>query len=226
MAETRQVKIPKAKLYKMVSYKGSVGSGGSKYTPLTAAKAMGDVQVSVKSLISGINSLGATLNSIALTTEKLAESMAASVNSQIRNQNSLAKTEGKIRADEKKDKAKELTGKHLFAASLIQDIEADVLSGCFPASSLVHVAILGVHKGVDATGAAASGHNDAVVLASGLNGEGIAVKLAVVAGAEVLSQCLTEDLGVAEDVSLSLLSGGTRSNVVSEGRHWGGLFGM
>ena len=121
MAETRQVKIPKAKLYKMVSYKGSVGSGGSKYTPLTAAKAMGDVQISVKSLISGINSLGATLNSVALTTEKLAESMAASVNAQIRNQNNLAKVEGKIRADEKKDKAKELTDKKKQQARELRD---------------------------------------------------------------------------------------------------------
>ena len=121
MAEAKQVKIPKAKLYKMVSYKGSVGSGGGKYTPLTAAKAMGDVQISVKGLISGINSLGATLNSVALTTEKLAESMAASVNSQIRNQNSLAKVEGKIRADEKKDKAKELTDKKKQQARELRD---------------------------------------------------------------------------------------------------------
>ena len=111
MAEVKQVKIPKAKLYKMVSYKGSVGSGGAKYTPLTAAKAMGDVQISVKGLISGINSLGATLNSVALTTEKLAESMAASVNAQIRNADKIAKVESKIRADEKKQQARELTEK-------------------------------------------------------------------------------------------------------------------
>jgi hypothetical protein len=111
MAEVKQVKIPKAKLYKMVSYKGSVGSGGAQYTPLTAAKAMGDLQISVKSLLSGINSLGATLNSVALTTEKIAESMAASVNSQIRNADKIGKVEAKIRGDENKQQAKELTEK-------------------------------------------------------------------------------------------------------------------
>lgn len=126
MAEAKQVKIPKAKLYKMVSYKGSVGSGAAKYTPLTAAKAMGEVQVSVKSLISGINSLGATLNSVALTTEKLAESLGASISEQVRQADKVFSAQEKARNDEKKKQQSEIAQRRKDEARKKRDESEDL----------------------------------------------------------------------------------------------------
>ena len=62
------IKVPKATLYKMVSYKGSIG--GKKYTPLSSADEMGKMQGDMgkgfQAVIGGINSLGASINSICL----------------------------------------------------------------------------------------------------------------------------------------------------------------
>lgn len=107
MAEVKAPKVSKAKLYKMISFKGSIGSTGSQFTPLTAAKSMGEVQAGVKALVAGVNSMGATLNSVALTTEKLAEAMAASVQAQIKGANKVFKAEDAIRKDEEKRRRKE-----------------------------------------------------------------------------------------------------------------------
>ena len=44
MADTQpQVKVPRAKLYKMISYKGTTG-GAKKYTSLSAANAVGQIE--------------------------------------------------------------------------------------------------------------------------------------------------------------------------------------
>ena len=55
-----QVKIEKAGLYKMISYKGTSGAA-KKYTPMTAAKRLGEIEnsmtVGMASVVSGINSL-------------------------------------------------------------------------------------------------------------------------------------------------------------------------
>lgn len=111
MAETKPVtRVPKAKLYKMISYKGSTGAA-SKFTPLTAAAAMGEVQSGLKSLMSGINSMGATLNSMALSVEKLSESLGKSLGEQIKNANKIFATEDKEKKKEEKRRSRELTAK-------------------------------------------------------------------------------------------------------------------
>ena len=60
MADTApQVKVPRAKLYKMISYKGKSG-GVKKYTPLTAADQVGKMESDIgngfKALTAGLNS--------------------------------------------------------------------------------------------------------------------------------------------------------------------------
>jgi hypothetical protein len=111
MAETKPVsRVPKAKLYKMISYKGSTGVA-SKFTPLTAAQAMGEVQSGVKSILSGLNSMGATLNSMALSVEKLSESLGKSVGEQIKNADKIFKAEEKAKKSEEKTRRDGLTKK-------------------------------------------------------------------------------------------------------------------
>jgi hypothetical protein len=93
-----QVKIPRAKLYKMISYKGSSGvrmPTGDKMTPLVAAKFVGDMSTDLnsgmKSIISGINSLGATLNSLALVAEGMTYAVKSSVAEQVKGVEKIAK---------------------------------------------------------------------------------------------------------------------------------------
>lgn len=109
MAETVTKKVPKAKLYKMISYKGSSGSSSKQFTPLTAAAAMGEVQEGVKTLLSGINSIGATLNSISLTVATLTEALSKSINTQIKNADKIIKYEDKIAKKEEKRQKDEIT---------------------------------------------------------------------------------------------------------------------
>jgi len=104
-----QVKIPRAKLYKMISYKGTNGvrmPTGDKMTPLVAAKAVGemssDLNSGMKSIISGINSLGATLNSLALVAEGMTYAVKSSVAEQVRGAEKIAKAEEKIQKQEDK----------------------------------------------------------------------------------------------------------------------------
>ena len=113
MAETKpQARIPKAKLYKMVSYKGTVGGqSGEKMTPLMAAASMSEVNKGVKAIVAGINSLGATLNSLALTTERFAESMQQSVSQQIKNANKIAQKQTQIEKKEDKRQKSEILRK-------------------------------------------------------------------------------------------------------------------
>ena len=120
MAETQpQVKVNRVKLYKMISYKGTKNSASQKkYTPLTAAKAVGDMEQDVtsgmKGLLGGLNSLGATLNTIGLAVESIAEQMKTTVATQIKTQSKILssakdglKAEKKRHKDEAKKKKKE-----------------------------------------------------------------------------------------------------------------------
>lgn len=117
MAEKKpQVRISRAKLYKMVSYKGKDG-GVKNYTPLTAAsqlpKIENDIGGGFKSLISGVNSLGATLNSISLAMENMTNILKTNVMNDIEQQAKIEaakkKTERdleKLRKSEEKEKAR------------------------------------------------------------------------------------------------------------------------
>lgn len=101
-----QVVVPKAKLYKMVSWKGTTSSNAEKMTPLMAAKSLSEMNVGMKSVISSINSLGASVNSIALQMQSLNGAVKESITSQVANANNseaLVKTE---KVEEKKLKKK------------------------------------------------------------------------------------------------------------------------
>tara|TARA_Y100000004_G_scaffold120549_1_gene135506 strand:+ start:6153 stop:9413 length:3261 start_codon:yes stop_codon:yes gene_type:complete len=111
MAETQpQVKVNRVKLYKMISYKGTKNSASQKkYTPLTAAKAIGDMEQDVtsgmKGLLGGLNSLGATLNTIGLAVEGIAEQMKTTVATQIRAQSKiLSSAKDGLKAEKKRNK--------------------------------------------------------------------------------------------------------------------------
>lgn len=110
-----QVKIPRAKLYKMISYKGASGMRvptGDKMTPLVAAKFVGDMSTDLnsgmRSIISGINSLGATLNSLALVAEGMTYAVKSSVAEQIKGAEKIAKAEEKTKKqDDRRKKLEE-----------------------------------------------------------------------------------------------------------------------
>lgn len=110
-----QVKIPRAKLYKMISYKGASGMRvptGDKMTPLVAAKFVGDMSTDLnsgmRSIISGINSLGATLNSLALVAEGMTYAVKSSVAEQVKGAEKIAKAEEKAKKqDDRRRKIEE-----------------------------------------------------------------------------------------------------------------------
>ena len=89
------VKVPKAALYKMVSYKGS--TGGKKYTPLQSADEMGKMQGDIgkgfQAVIGGINSLGASINSIALGVQSMTSSLKTSIGKQVKAANRIEKVQ-------------------------------------------------------------------------------------------------------------------------------------
>tara|TARA_Y100000015_G_scaffold42165_1_gene49257 strand:+ start:544 stop:3720 length:3177 start_codon:yes stop_codon:yes gene_type:complete len=112
MANTPTVKVQKAKLYKMISYKGTVG--GKKFSALTAAdelsKIAQDQDKAFKSITSGMNSLGASLNGIALQMEAMTQAMKDRVASKIRGDKIIKKQEDaadKAEADREKKKTAE-----------------------------------------------------------------------------------------------------------------------
>ncbi len=95
-------------MYKMISYKGVTGVQ-SKYTPITAAARLPKVENSVngglRSIVSGLNALGATLNTIAANTQGNLEAWRDNIRGQVKNANTLQKQEDKT---EKKDKKRKL----------------------------------------------------------------------------------------------------------------------
>ena len=103
------IKVPKAALYKMVSYKGSIG--GKKYTPLQSADEMGKMQGDMgkgfQAVIGGINSLGASINSIALGMQSMTSSMKLAVAKQIKQANKIEKVqEDALKEDREREKIK------------------------------------------------------------------------------------------------------------------------
>jgi len=103
------IKVQKAKLYKMISYRGT--SGGKKFTALSAADEMGkiakDQDKAFKTITSGMNSLGASMNGIALQVEAMTQAMKDRVSSKIRGDNITKKQEvaaDKSEADREKKK--------------------------------------------------------------------------------------------------------------------------
>ena len=105
MAKSPNPKVPKAALYKMVSYKG-VSGGDEKHTGLSAAREVGlmkkDFSKGFATIVSGVNSLGASLNSIALGMSDMTASMKTSVSKQIKNANKVVKIQEKALDDDKK----------------------------------------------------------------------------------------------------------------------------
>jgi len=103
------IKVPKAALYKMVSYKGS--TGGKKYTPLQSADEMGKMQGDMgkgfQAVIGGLNSLGASINSIALGMQSMTSSMKLAVAKQIKQANKIEKVqEDALKEDKEREKIK------------------------------------------------------------------------------------------------------------------------
>jgi hypothetical protein len=103
------IKVQKAKLYKMISYRGT--GGGKKFTALSAAdelsKITKDQDKAFKSITSGMNSLGASMNGIALQVEAMTQAMKDRVRSKIRGDNLVNKQEDakeKQEADREKRK--------------------------------------------------------------------------------------------------------------------------
>ena len=103
------IKVQKAKLYKMISYRGT--SGGKKFTALSAADEMGkiakDQDKAFRTITSGMNSLGASMNGIALQVEAMTQAMKDRVSSKIRGDAIVKKQEDaadKQEADREKKK--------------------------------------------------------------------------------------------------------------------------
>ena len=103
------IKVPKATLYKMVSYK--VSTGGKKYTPLQSADEMGKMQGDMgkgfQAVIGGINSLGASINSIALGVQSMTSSLKTSIGKQVKAANTIEKVQKEaIKADDDREREK------------------------------------------------------------------------------------------------------------------------
>lgn len=83
------VKVQKAKLYKMISYRGA--GGGKKFTAITAAdelsKIAKDQDKAFKTITSGMNSLGASMNGIAIQVEAMTQAMKDRVSAKIKGDN-------------------------------------------------------------------------------------------------------------------------------------------
>ena len=103
------IKVPKATLYKMVSYRGT--TGGKKYTPLQSADEMGKMQGDMgkgfQAVIGGINSLGASINSIALGVQSMTSSLKTSIGKQVKAANRIEKVQKEaIKADDDRERQK------------------------------------------------------------------------------------------------------------------------
>ena len=103
------IKVPKATLYKMVSYRGT--TGGKKYTPLQSADEMGKMQGDMgkgfQAVIGGINSLGASINSIALGVQSMTSSLKTSIGKQVKAANKIEKVQKEaIKADDDREREK------------------------------------------------------------------------------------------------------------------------
>ena len=111
------IKVQKAKLYKMISYRGT--TGGKKFTALSAADEMGKIakeqDKAFKTITSGMNSLGASMNGIALQVEAMTQAMKDRVSSKIRGDAIVKKQE------DAKDKQEADREKRKTAAEKLRD---------------------------------------------------------------------------------------------------------
>ena len=102
-------KVTKAKLYKMISYKGTT-VGGKKFSALTAADEMNNISkdqdAAFKTITSGMNSLGASMNGIALQVEEMAQAMRDRVSARIKADNFIKRQEETV---ERAEKDREMT---------------------------------------------------------------------------------------------------------------------
>jgi len=104
MADAPTVKVKKAALYKMVSYKGT--------------------NTGMQAVISGMNSLGQTLNSISLNSQAMVEGWRTNIATQISNNKALIKKEEQIaQNEEKRDKAKQVDEKKRRGKAARDDAE-------------------------------------------------------------------------------------------------------
>tara|TARA_B100000427_G_scaffold289580_1_gene265366 strand:+ start:7717 stop:10158 length:2442 start_codon:yes stop_codon:yes gene_type:complete len=104
MADAPTVKVKRAALYKMVSYKGT--------------------NTGMQSVISGMNSLGQTLNSISLNSQAMVEGWRTNIATQISNNKALIKKEDQIaQNEEKRDKAKQVEEKKRRGKAARDDAE-------------------------------------------------------------------------------------------------------
>ena len=88
MATAPPIKVKKATLYKMITYKGT--------------------NTGMQSVISGMNSLGQTLNSISVNSQAMVEGWRTNIATQIKNNQALIKKEDQIaKNEEKRDKIKD-----------------------------------------------------------------------------------------------------------------------
>ncbi len=104
MADAPTIKVKKAALYKMVSYKGT--------------------NTGMQAVISGMNSLGQTLNSISLNSQAMVEGWRTNIATQISNNKALIKKEEQIaQNEEKRDKAKQVDEKKRRGKAARDDAE-------------------------------------------------------------------------------------------------------
>ena len=104
MADAPTIKVKRAALYKMVSYKGT--------------------NTGMQAVISGMNSLGQTLNSISLNSQAMVEGWRTNIATQISNNKALIKKEEQIaQNEEKRDKAKQVDEKKRRGKAARDDAE-------------------------------------------------------------------------------------------------------
>ena len=104
MADAPTIKVKKAALYRMITYKGT--------------------NTGMQSVISGMNSLGQTLNSISLNSQAMVEGWRTNIATQISNNKALIKKEDQIaQNEEKRDKAKQVEEKKRRGKAARDDAE-------------------------------------------------------------------------------------------------------
>jgi len=122
-------KVTKAKLYKMISYKGTT-VGGKKFSALTAADEMNNISkdqdAAFKTITSGMNSLGASMNGIALQVEEMAQAMRDRVSARIKADNFIKRQEETVeRAEKDREKKKTAEEKRRDAKKKRDEDEAN-----------------------------------------------------------------------------------------------------
>ena len=122
-------KVTKAKLYKMISYKGTT-VGGKKFSALTAADEMNNISkdqdAAFRTITTGMNSLGASMNGIALQVEEMAQAMKDRLSARIKTDNFIKRQEEAVeRAEKDREKKKTAEEKRRDAKKKRDEDEAN-----------------------------------------------------------------------------------------------------